>query len=124
MGQMSEHRVSMPGGSSLRRFEDPAHSADPNIRAIVSGLRTLEIAPPPRAHFRAELRAQLVAVAPRLVAEGVAAELTPVSPVAAPERARPQPRPAPVAQPSLLRRVLAGLHNLPISRPVGIVTAV
>src|SRR5436190_1987747 len=57
MAEMAEHRVSMLG-SSLRRFEDPTRSADPRIRAVVAGLRTLEIAPPARAHFRAELRAQ------------------------------------------------------------------
>ncbi|MEP7178788.1 MAG: DUF5667 domain-containing protein [Pseudonocardiales bacterium] len=70
---MAEHRVSMLS-ASLRRFEDPAQSSDPRIRALVAQLATVEAAPAPRAHFRAELRAQLVAVAPRLVAEGPAIE--------------------------------------------------
>lgn len=122
MGQMAEHRVSMLG-SSLRRFEDPAHSADPRIRDIVAGLRTLEMAPPPRAHFRAELRAQLVAVAPRLVAEGMAAEAPPLPRGAVLERPRPRPV-RDVSQPTGLRRVLAKLGQLPVSRPLGIVTAV
>jgi hypothetical protein len=70
---MAEHRVSVLN-ASLRRFEDPARSSDPRIRAIVAELRTVSPAPPMRAHFRAELRSQLVAVAPRLVAEGVGVE--------------------------------------------------
>ena len=113
MAQMGEHRVPMLG--SLRRFEDPAHSADPEIRAVVAGLRTLEVAPPPRAHFRAELRAQLVAVAPRLIAEGVTAETsaTPAATAAAQEKAtRPE------------RRSLRQALRIPVGRPLGIVTAV
>jgi hypothetical protein len=70
---MAEHRVSVLN-ASLRRFEDPARSSDPRIRAIVAELRSVSPAPPMRAHFRAELRSQLVAVAPRLVAEGVGVE--------------------------------------------------
>jgi hypothetical protein len=65
---MAEHRVPM-----LRGHVDPAASRDPQVRRLVGALATLEIAPPPRAEFRAELRAQLVAVTPRLVAEGDAA---------------------------------------------------
>jgi hypothetical protein len=68
---MAEHRVSMLG-VPLRRYEDPARSSDPRVRELVTALATLEPAPAPRAHFRAELRAQLVAVAPRLIAEGEA----------------------------------------------------
>src|SRR4051794_33430320 len=114
MAQMGEHRVPLLG--ALRRYEDPAHSADPKIREIVTGLRTLEVAPPPRAHFRAELRAQLVAVAPRLVAEGVEAEAS-----AAPNA---RPRPAAAADTVKERRsFLAGLR-IPGGRPLGIVTAV
>ena len=72
---MAEHRVPVLGGA-LHRYVDPAHSSDPRFRAVVTALGTLQdSAPAPRAHFRAELRAQLVAVAPRLVAEGPAAEL-------------------------------------------------
>src|SRR4051812_7061057 len=90
MTQMGEHRVSMLG--SLRRYEDPARSSDPRIRAVVAGLSTLEIAPPARAHFRAELRSQLVAVAPRLVAEGLSAEATPMPRAVIAEKPRPLPR--------------------------------
>lgn len=68
---MNEHRVPMLGGA-WRRRSDPARSSDPRVRELVSALAGLEVAPPPRADFRAELRAQLVAVAPRLVAEGEA----------------------------------------------------
>ncbi len=68
---MVEHRVSMRNGV-LNRAVDPAESPDPKIRALVTALADLPVSPPPREHFRAELRAQLVAVAPRLVNEGMA----------------------------------------------------
>jgi hypothetical protein len=71
---MTTHRVPMLG-SGLRRFEDPEQSTNPQIRALVAELRALPpdaIAPAPRAHFRAELRTQLVAVAPRIIAESAA----------------------------------------------------
>lgn len=55
--------------SALRRLEDPAESADPRIRSLVASLSELDYAPAPEPDFRAELRAQLVAVAPRIVAE-------------------------------------------------------
>jgi Domain of unknown function (DUF5667) len=67
---MAEHRVPMLG-DAWRRREDPSRSADPRLRRLVAALSTLEIAPPPGVEFRSELRAQLVAVTPRLVAEGV-----------------------------------------------------
>ncbi|WP_375497226.1 DUF5667 domain-containing protein [uncultured Jatrophihabitans sp.] len=67
-GTMSEHRVSMLG-SSLRRIEDPEHSRDPRVRELVDALKAVDYAPAPSPHFRAELRAQLVAVAPRIIAE-------------------------------------------------------
>jgi hypothetical protein len=76
---MAEHRVPVLT-ASLRRYEDPERSSDPRIRAIVAELRALQPAPLPRAHFRAELRTQLVAVAPRLVAEGVGVEQPPQRP--------------------------------------------
>lgn len=60
---------------SDRRFPDPERSADPEIQTVLTALRTLP-RPTPRPEFRSELRTQLVAIAPRLVAEGV-------SPVAA-----------------------------------------
>jgi hypothetical protein len=68
---MTEHRVPMLGGA-WRRHGDPARSSDPRVRELVGALAGLEVAPPLRAEFRAELRAQLVAVTPRLVEEGEA----------------------------------------------------
>jgi hypothetical protein len=82
---MAEHRMPMLGGP-LRRYEDPARSSDPRIREIVAALATLEPAPAPRAHFRAELRAQLVAVAPRIVQESATEEFPAVRAAAAPTK--------------------------------------
>jgi len=101
---MAEHRPSMLGGPLLR-YEDPARSRDPRIREIVAALATLEPAPAPRAHFRAELRAQLVAVTPRLVNE----------PDSALEKA-PAGGPAHAAR----RGVLSGIR---LSRPLAMVGA-
>ena len=67
---MVEHRVPMRSGA-LQRAVDPAHSPDPAVRTLVTALAGLPVSPPPREHFRAELRAQLVAVTPRLVSEGM-----------------------------------------------------
>jgi hypothetical protein len=67
---MVEHRVPVRNGA-LHRAVDPEHSPDPKVRALVGALAGLQVSPPPREHFRAELRAQLVAVAPRLVNEGM-----------------------------------------------------
>lgn len=69
---------------SLRRHPDPEHSTDPAVRAVIDALTELEIAPAPRAEFRAELRAQLVAVAPRVIDESAAENAA----VATPPRAR------------------------------------
>jgi hypothetical protein len=66
---MTEHRVPMLGGA-WRHHSDPMRSPDPRVRELVGVLAGLEVTPAPRPEFRAELRAQLVAVAPRLVAEG------------------------------------------------------
>lgn len=113
---MAEHRVPMLG-SGLRRYEDPATSADPRIRELVTALATVEPAPAPRAHFRAELRAQLVAVTPRLVAEGPAVELRPAA--AAAEQAADDvlagARPRRLTGPQLNLRALR--------RPLGVVVA-
>ncbi|MGH8862403.1 MAG: DUF5667 domain-containing protein, partial [Jatrophihabitantaceae bacterium] len=89
---MTEHRVPMLG-AGLRRRVDPARSRDPRVRELVAALSGLQVAPAPRPEFRAELRAQLVAVAPRLVAEGEAG-LVPAAraggtPAAAPTAAKP-----------------------------------
>ena len=67
MANPSGHRVPMLGGRG--RYPDPERSPDPAVRELVTALATLP-SPAPRPHFRAELRAQLVAVTPRLVAEG------------------------------------------------------
>ena len=72
MTEMGEHRVALLG-ASWRRSEDPATSRDPRMRAVVGALATLP-APPMRAEFRAELRAQLVAITPRIVAESAPAD--------------------------------------------------
>ncbi len=87
---MAEHRVPMLG-AALRRHVDPTRSRDPQVRELVGALATLEVAPAPRAEFRAELRAQLVAVTPRLVEEGkseLATAAKPAKTAAAPERQR------------------------------------
>ncbi|MEO6886503.1 MAG: DUF5667 domain-containing protein [Jatrophihabitantaceae bacterium] len=111
---MSEHRVPVLTGS-LRRRSDPMRSNDPAIRDLLSQLRTLEVAPVPRAHFRAELRAQLVAVTPRLVAEG------------APDLVRHTPASLEAAEISRTARspwraVTDRLPRIHIGRPLGLVT--
>lgn len=81
-------------GASWRRLEDPNHSRDPRVRAVVGALAALP-APELRADFRAELRAQLVAITPRIVAEsgtGAAAMVDIVpKPATSPARAKPSP---------------------------------
>jgi len=67
---MVEHRVPVRTGA-LHRAVDPEHSPDPKVRALVGALAGLQVSPPLREHFRAELRTQLVAVTPRLVNEGM-----------------------------------------------------
>lgn len=53
---------------TLRRLPDPKLSPDPVVRALVAQLGTVAL-PAPRPLYRSELRAQLVAIAPRLVSE-------------------------------------------------------
>jgi hypothetical protein len=120
---MGEHRVSMLG-AALRRYEDPARSADPRIRQLVAHLATLDPAEAPRAHFRAELRSQLVAVAPRLVAEGTAPDAP--SPTRATRSTRAATTPAHAATPasSVLRARLGRVGQVSIARPLGVITAV
>ncbi|HEX3334870.1 MAG TPA: DUF5667 domain-containing protein [Jatrophihabitans sp.] len=118
---MSEHRVSVLS-ATLRHHPDPLRSRDPRVQAVLAELKTLNFAPAPRAHFRAELRAQLVAVAPRLVREGIAAE-TPIvdvvpRPSPIPKAERPQPKAA--ARHTDHDGVLARLRRLPIGRPLAI----
>jgi hypothetical protein len=103
---MSEHRVSVLG-SGLRRFEDPAESSDPQIRRLVAHLRTVDYAPAPREAFRAELRSQLVAVAPRIIAEGAPATAPTAAAAAGPRRS-----------------VGSVLRSIPIARPLGVAASV
>lgn len=118
---MAEHRVSVL--TTLRSFEDPSTSRDPRIAAVVAGLKAAQIAPLPQAHFRAELRAQLVAVAPRIIAEGRSEAGQMVDIV-------PRPKPTTVRTPSAAARstpgtsFLARLRSIPIARPLGIVASV
>jgi hypothetical protein len=55
---------------ALRRYPDPAESSDPLLSALVNRLATVPAPPGPSPQFTAQLHAQLVAVTPRLVAEG------------------------------------------------------
>ena len=55
---------------ALRRYPDPAESTDPLTSALVERLTTVPAPPGPSPQFSAQLQAQLVAVTPRLVAEG------------------------------------------------------
>ena len=104
--------------ATLRRYEDPERSADPRIYTLVSDLRTLQLAPAPRAHFRAELRSQLVAVAPRLVAEGTTAEIPRV-----PAAVDAQPVGASSAG-SWFAGAFARVQTMSLGRPLAISTAV
>lgn len=79
---MTEHRVTMLR-SSLRRRTDPTRSRDPKVQALVTQLATLPIAPAPDPQFRAELRAQLVAIAARIVADSAADTTVTTKPAAA-----------------------------------------
>lgn len=59
-------------GTLVPRFADPERPRDPRVRSVVAQLRTVDlddVVPALRPEFRDELRAQLVAVAPRVVAE-------------------------------------------------------
>jgi hypothetical protein len=110
MSDMGEHRVAMLG-ASLRRHEDPARSSDPRIRTLVARLAELDPAPAPSAEFRDELRAQLVAVTPRLVAEGVPTATDP----AVADRGSAAAR---------LRHTVSAALRLPLRRPVAVVGGV
>lgn len=60
--------------AALRRYPDPVASADPLTSTLVARLASLPSSPQPTAGFREDLRAQLVAVTPRLVAEGLTSD--------------------------------------------------
>ncbi|MDT4942692.1 MAG: hypothetical protein QOJ34_2781 [Pseudonocardiales bacterium] len=113
---MSEHRVPMLG-NSWRRYEDPARSRDPRVRALVGALATLP-APEPSAAFRAELRAQLVAIAPRIIAESADVSVAPRidnPPVA---------KTVSVGRPKHADGALARLRGISFGRPLAIATSV
>jgi hypothetical protein len=120
MGEMSEHRVTMLG-ASWRRFEDPARSRDPRIRTLVAALATLP-APELRAEFRAELRTQLVAIAPRVIAEtaDATAPLLDIVPGETPAVGR---KPA-TAGARHSDSVFAKIRRIPIGRPLTVVASV
>jgi hypothetical protein len=116
MNEMSEHRVPMLG-ASWRRSEDPALSRDPRIRAVVGALATLP-APEPSDVFRAELRAQLVAIAPRIVAESAKAAAP-----ALPGTARGRKSVA-AARPKHADGVLTRLRGVSLGRPLAVAASV
>jgi uncharacterized membrane protein YgcG len=120
MSEMSEHRVPMLG-ASWRRFEDPTHSRDPRVRALVGALATLP-GPEMREEFRTELRAQLVAIAPRIVAESSTATDTKPHAVAPDASARGARVSAAPAQHS--DTILAKLRTISIGRPLAVVASV
>ena len=90
----------------LRRYPDPETSTDPVVSALIGHLRALPAGPSMRADFRAELRAQLVAATPRLVAEGVAADDSP----ATTDRLR-----------AAWQSLRAGASRIPMRRPLAVV---
>jgi hypothetical protein len=117
MSEMSEHRVPMLG-ASWRRFEDPALSRDPRIRAVVGALATLP-ASEPSSVFRAELRAQLVAIAPRIIAES--------APAAAPTLTgtpRATKTVAASGRPKHADGVLVRLRGISLGRPLAVAASV
>jgi hypothetical protein len=100
---------------ALHRQPDPEHSRDPRIRALVGQLRTLDL-PGPRPDFRDELRTQLVAITPRVVAEGDAPAVS---------KRRPSPVPAATAAvaktPGRFRTRLSHVH---LGRPLAVLTCI
>jgi hypothetical protein len=116
---MSEHRVPMLG-ASWRRSEDPALSSDPRVRAVVGALATLP-SPAPRDEFRAELRAQLVAIAPRIIAESAEATTSMVDIV--PGRAAPAAERA-AGRPRHTDSAFARIRGLRLGRPLAVAASV
>jgi len=130
MTGMGEHRVPLLG-TAWRRNDDPATSRDPQVRAVVGALATLP-APELNAEFRAELRAQLVAITPRIVAESAqTGRMVDIVP-AAPARPRPMPHGRPAARPVPAPRggarhadgVLARLRGSNFARPLTVAASV
>ncbi len=109
-------------GASWRRFEDPTRSRDPRVRAVVASLAAVSAAPRPE--FRAELRTQLVAITPRIIAESNEparlADLVPTATATAPagrRRAAAAPRHSDDT-------VLARLRRVRLGRPLAIAASV
>jgi hypothetical protein len=100
--------------SGLRRYPDPDRSTDPLIRAIIGQLRALPT-PAPSPGFREELRAQLIAVTPRLVAEGVTAGKRRTSTAGPVPRGRRSRRIAPLRRPLAVVGTLLVLFVLLLS---------
>src|SRR3954451_2731071 len=99
MTGMGEHRVALLG-SAWRRNDDPALSRDPRVRAVVGALATLP-QPEMQADFRADLRAQLVAITPRVVADAAESrrmiDIVPAAAGAGAARSRPTPQGRPAS---------------------------
>lgn len=125
---MGEHRVPLLG-NAWRRNDDPATSRDPQVRAVVGALATLP-APELRTEFRAELRAQLVAITPRIVTESSGTgRLVDIVP-GAPARPRPTPHGRPTPRPTSRTGaqhadgVLARLRGVHLGRPLTVAASV
>jgi hypothetical protein len=108
-------------GSSWRRYEDPAVSRDPRVRAVVGALASLP-SPEPRPEFRAELRAQLVAITPRIISETVEADtpLVDIVPGKTPARATS----ARSARAKHADGALASVRSISIGRPLAVAVSV
>jgi hypothetical protein len=105
----ARHRTPLRGG--LRSYPNPSSSIDPRIRLVVARLSAMpaaRIAVPDT--FRSELRQQLVAITPRIVAESQAAtasQLPALNRAGKAAPAAPQPGPGTAARRSLRRPVIA-----------------
>jgi len=127
MTGMGEHRVPLLG-AAWRRNDDPALSRDPRVRAVVGALATLP-QPEMRAEFRTDLRAQLVAITPRIVAESAETrrmtDISPAATQAAGSRPTPQGRAAAARTgPRHSDSALARLRGLHLGRPLAVTASV
>ncbi|SHH18729.1 hypothetical protein SAMN05443575_3383 [Jatrophihabitans endophyticus] len=140
---MADERRTRTGGRGFRRVQDPTTSTDPRVVAVLDELARLPVAPAPRPEFRAELRAQLVAIAPRIVAESAddpttvpgaatrptaVADTTPAAggSTAVLDRPRPSPRPRPgtPAVPSTGAERTRRRRRVPLARPLAVAASV
>src|SRR4051812_30058135 len=129
MTAMGEHRVPLLG-NAWRRNDDPAASRDPRVRAVVGALATLP-APELNAEYKAELRAQLVAITPRIVADS--AEAGRMIDIVPAREARPRPTPhgrpaaaapAPRGAARHADGVFARLRGVHLGRPLTVAASV